>query len=230
MSWRSEISGEEKQTVDSLAAKLNFDLLVDDVFTPPGNEIDKNLERIPLPWFIKRRLMKQLLKDVHHYLFNYDFSPRPGSSYKVQDEIRDRVIKGLTEGAKNPSPHIVISHSMGTVIIYDCLKRVPQCPSIDGLMTIGSPLGIDEIQDMCKPEWTRDNGFPEKLKGPWINVYDTLDPVTGFDGNIANDYKQNSNEVIDVINEQNWGAWRHNITNYLSGPKLRAAMAKLLNL
>ncbi len=97
-------------------------------------------------------------------------------------------------------------------------------------MTIGSPLGLDEIQDMFKPEWTRDNGFPEKLKGEWINVYDTLDPVTGFDGNIANDYKQNGNEVIDVINEQNWGAWRHNITNYLSGPKFRTAMAKLLSL
>jgi hypothetical protein len=230
MSWRSQITGEEKQRVDSLAAKLNFDLLVDDVFTPPVNEIDSNLERIPLPWFVKRRLMKQLLKDVHHYLFNQEFSPRPGATYKVQDEIRDRVLKGLIEGANKTGPHIVVSHSMGTVIAYDCLKRVKECPTIDGLMTIGSPLGLDEIQDMFKPEWTRNEGFPEKLKGEWINVYDTLDPVTGFDGNIANDYKKNGDEVIEVINEQNQGAWRHNITNYLSRPKFRAGLAKLLGI
>ncbi len=63
-----------------------------------------------------------------------------------------------------------------------------------------------------------------------MNVYDSLDPVTGFDGNIANEYKQNSNEEIEVINEQSWGAWRHNITNYLSGPKLRSALSKMLAL
>ena len=119
---------------------------------------------------------------------------------------------------------------MGTIIMYDCLKRVAECPAIDGLMTVGSPLGIDEVQDKFAPEWTRANGFPEKVKGPWINVYDTLDPVTGFDGNIANDYKRNGEEVIEVINEQNWGSWRHNITNYFSEPKLRAALLNMLNL
>ena len=31
---------------------------------------------------------------------------------------------------------------------------------------IGSPLGLDEVQDKFAPEWTRENGFPEKLNGP----------------------------------------------------------------
>jgi hypothetical protein len=228
MSWRESLSGAEKEKVDALAAKFSFDVLVNDDFAPSEAEIARTLERIPLPWFVKRRMMKWLLKDVHHYMFNFDFSPRPGASYKVQDEIRGRVLRKLNE--VNTDKHYVISHSMGTVVMYDCLKRVAECPAIDGLMTIGSPLGMDEIQDLFKPDWTREKGFPEKLKGPWINIYDSLDPVTGFDGNIANDFKNGGKEVIEVINEQNWGAWRHNITNYLSGPKLRSALANMLEL
>ena len=228
MSWRDTITDEEKKMVDSLAAKLSFDLLVNDDYRPDEKDVAKTLERIPLPWFIKRRIMKWLLKDVHHYLFNQEFSPASGITYKVQEEIRSRVLKKLNDVQSDR--HIVVSHSMGTIIMYDCLKRVAECPAIDGLMTVGSPLGIDEVQDKFAPEWTRANGFPEKVKGPWINVYDTLDPVTGFDGNIANDYKRNGEEVIEVINEQNWGSWRHNITNYFSEPKLRAALLNMLNL
>lgn len=230
MAWREEISGNEKQVVDALAAKLSFDMLVDDTFTPPESEVDRQLERIPIPWFIKRRLMKQFLRDVHHYLFNYRFSPRAGHTYHVRDEIRTRAVAALTEGAHRAGPHIVVAHSMGTVIAYDCLSRVADCPRVDGLMTIGSPLGFDELQDTFKPEWSREDGFPAKVQGPWVNVYDTLDPVVGFDGNIANDYKQRGTEVIEVINEQNWGKWRHDITNYLSGPKLRAALLRQLAL
>lgn len=230
MSWRESLPKKEKAIIDSLAAKLSFDVLVDDTFAPPESEINRSLERIPIPWFLKRRLMKILLKDVHHYLFNFQFSPRPGTNYQVQSEIRSRVIKHLKEHADKPGPLIVVSHSMGTVIMYDCLKRVPDCPSIDALVTVGSPLGLDEVQDMLAPEWSRENGFPEKLKGPWTNIFDSLDPVTGFDGNIANDYKQNGTEVIEVINEQNWGSWRHNITNYFSEPKLRKVLRKLTGL
>jgi hypothetical protein len=229
MSWRGQISGEEKAVVDALAAKLSFDSLVNDDFKPPHAEADKQLERIPLPWFVKRRLMKQFLRDVHHYLFNSQFSPRPGSEYMVQDEIRSRMIKALNEGAQQPGPHIVVGHSMGTVIAYDCLKRVAGCPKIDGLMTIGSPLGIDEVQDKLKPEWTREDGFPgHTLGGSWVNVYDKLDPVTGFDGDIDNDFKRGGKEVVEVINEQNWGEWRHDVTKYFSGPRLRKALLELL--
>jgi hypothetical protein len=228
MSWRNNLSGEQKQMVDALASRLSFDVLVNDDAVPNNVDLElaATLERIPLPWFIKRRLMKVLLKDVHHYLFDYDFSPRSGTNFKVQKEIRERVIRKLK--AVNTDKHIVISHSMGTVIIYDCLKRVPDCPSIDALFTVGSPLGIDEVQDKFAPEWRRDDGFPAKVKGSWINVYDPFDPVTGFDGNIANDFKKNGTEFIEVIKEENWGAWRHNITNYFSQPLLRGALHSLL--
>lgn len=188
-------------------------------------------ERVPLPWSIKEPLMAKFLRDVHHYLFNTRFSPRDGAAYFVQDEIRRRFVEDLEKNSGGDGPHIVVSHSMGTVIAYDCLLRVGKCPAVDDLMTIGSPLGLDEIQDKMQPEWTRRNGFPQqKLKGRWVNVYDPLDPVAGFDPNLADDYERNGRPAVTDINESNSGWWRHNISKYLGGAALRNALRTMLNL
>ena len=232
MSWLADIKEKEKHWSYRLKDKLGYDTEPpdgDENHTPPETGLESsNFERIPLPWWLKRRLMKTLLRDVHHYLFNAVYSPRPGVTYHVQDEIRDRFVRAIKQNAEDNNPHIVVSHSMGTVIAYDCLNRVTDCPKVDGLMTIGSPLGLDEIQDKLKPEWSRENGFPTKVGKEWINIYDSLDPVVGFDPKFANDYKKNDQEVVEDINEQNSGTWRHNISKYLGGEKLRNALTKQL--
>ncbi len=236
--WRDELDGDEAQWVESLAGKLSFDAEPpsgDENFTPPpfeSTELEANFERIPLPWWLKRRLMKMLLRDVHHYLFNTEYQASPDRpAVKVQDEIRERMVTALTEGAAKEGPHVVVSHSMGTVIAYDCLKRVPDCPRVDALMTVGSPLGLDEVQDKLQPGWSRDDGFPaSKLGDSWANVFDRLDVVAGFDPKIANDYRKSGAKLVNDINEQNWGTWRHNISNYLSGSKLRGSLEAMLDL
>lgn len=223
--WRDELSGDEKKFVESIAVKTLAD--VPDPALHEFCKISKEMERFPIPWVLKKPLMAYFLRDVHHYLFNKEFSPRNGITYQVQDEIRNRVIKALND--VKADKHIVMSHSMGTVIIYDCLKRIGNCPSIDDLITIGSPLGLDEIQDKLSPEWTRFDGFPNKVKGSWINLYDGIDPVAMMDGNIDNDYKKNGERVIKVIKENNWGSWRHDISKYLQMPLLRSALQKLID-
>ena len=221
----------EKAWTVALAAKLDVALGVEEVATRVTSPVHESLERVPLPWPVKRQVMKRLLRDVHHYLFNVECSPRPGVTYRVQDEIRQRTVRALQEGAARPGPHIVVSHSMGTVIAYDCLKRVAGSPVVDGLMTIGSPLGLDEIQDKLQPEWTKDDGFPaERVRGTWVNVYDMLDPVAAFDPRLANDYRRRKDTVVDDLNEQNSGTWRHDISKYLAGPQLRTKLRALLGL
>jgi pimeloyl-ACP methyl ester carboxylesterase len=186
------------------------------------------IERVPLPWPLKEAFLENFLRDVHHYLFNTECSPRPGTTYRVQDEIRSRFVAKLGAIPAGVRPHVVVSHSMGTVIAYDCLKRVPECAKVDGLMTIGSPLGLDEIQDKLQPGWTRAGGFPrEKVGGDWVNVFDRLDPVAGFDPFLANDFQEGGHDKIDDINEQNYGAWRHSIGKYLRGPQLRKALNEM---
>ena len=223
--WRDKLNEEERKFVDNIALKTSAD--VPDPLLNRELKSKNDLERVPIPWIFKKPLMAYFLRDVHHYLFNKKFSPRAGVSYFVQDEIRTRVIEALNK--VKVDNHIIVSHSMGTVIIYDCLKRVTECPFVDTLITIGSPLGLDEIQDKLSPEWTRFDGFPCKIKNLWINVYDGLDPVAMMDGNIENDYKKNGEKVIRVIREDNWGAWRHDISKYLQMPLLRSELQKLID-
>jgi hypothetical protein len=120
---------------------------------------------------------------------------------------------------------------MGTVIAYDCLKRVADCPRVDGLITLGSPLGLDEIQDQLQPEWSRDDGFPqERVSDGWANIFDRLDPVCGFDPKFANDFRKSGAAVVEDVAVQNEGAWRHSITKYLRQPAVCGALRKLLHL
>jgi pimeloyl-ACP methyl ester carboxylesterase len=232
LDWTSGLGGDAKDFVDRFAKTLNFDARSPggDDFEPEAGD-GAGFERIPLPWFIKRRLMKALLRDVHHYLFNVAHSPRPGTTYRVQDEIRKRLIEALRrDSAANAGKgaHILVSHSMGTVIAYDCLKRVPDCPRVDALMTIGSPLGIDEVQDQLKPEWTRRDGYPNtRVRTGWANVYDRLDPVA-LDARLDNDFLLDGQTVVNDQRVTNQGRWRHSIDKYLGQDSLRRILARQL--
>jgi hypothetical protein len=187
-------------------------------------------ERIPLPAWLKNRLMGKFVRDAHLYFFNKEFSPRTGATFKVRDELRKRFLDALKAITADGRPVVVLSHSMGTIIAYDCLMHEPSCPEIQGLMTVGSPLGVDEVQDFF-PKWNRENGFPsDKLKGPWINVYDPLDAVACADPRLANDFRREGAPVIEDVEERNWGTWRHSISKYLQGKQLRTKLASMLQL
>jgi pimeloyl-ACP methyl ester carboxylesterase len=184
-----------------------------------------------LTWFVKKAFLENFLSDVHHYLFNVQHSPRPGTTYQVQDEIRKRFVTRLKADKPASGPHVVVSHSMGTVIAYDCLKRVPECPAVDALITIGSPLGLDEIQDKLQPEWTRQDGFPkDRVRGLWANVFDRLDPVAGFDPFLKNDFRTGEQGIVNDIEVQNDGAWRHSMVKYLRQDKVRQTLTTMLGL
>lgn len=221
----------EKRFLQSARARLTA---MDDAELETANAAahDATLfERIPLPWPIKKKVMAAYLRDAHHYLFNVEHSPRAGVTYRVQDEIRARFLAALKAVPATKSPHIVVSHSMGTIIAYDCLKRVPDCPRIDGLITLGSPLGLDEVQDCLKPEWSKMNGYPDNKNLPgWVNVFDYLDVVAGADPKIANDFCSNGSRRIQDISVTNEGAWRHSIVKYFMRDEVRKTIRDMLNL
>jgi hypothetical protein len=186
------------------------------------------LERIPLPWFLKQRMMNAFLRDVHHYLFDVEFGPPGRPAVHIQRVIRQRFLDAVCARPVT-RPHVVVSHSMGTVIAYDCLKHLDACATVDGLITIGSPLGLDEIQDKLTPGWSRTDGFPSgKVAGGWTNLFDRLDPVCGFDPQLANDFARQGGTVVEDIAVQNEGAWRHSATKYLRQPAFGAALGRML--
>jgi hypothetical protein len=196
--------------------------------TPAGVVATAALERVPLPWAIKKPLMSVLLRDVHHYLFDVEFAPPGKSPVPIRRTIRARFLEALSAPGIT-GPHVVVSHSMGTVIAYDCLKRVAGCAGVDGLITIGSPLGLDEIQDQLQPEWTRGDGFPGIcVHDRWFNLFDRLDPVCGFDPELANDYRRGDQAAVIDQAVVNSGVWRHSATKYLRQPAFVRALRGLL--
>ena len=223
--WRAELSPGEATFVRRLEEQLRFETA--------GGAVDADLrvvaaavvERIPLPDFIKRPLMEMLLRDVHHYIFNTEFSPRPGESYRIRDELQRRFLEHVIAHADDRPHHRLWR---GAMLTYGCLRNRPDCPPIDGLITLGSPLGLDEVQDAVAPKGNRVSFPNEKLEGPWINIFDPLDPVVGFDPRFANDYLRDGVEAVVDFRESNWGQWRHNIVKYLSGPRMRSELKRLL--
>lgn len=222
----NRLDHKDDKRIRSLAQKVGVDPDEVEEIQPTQEEVVAvQLERVPVPAWLRKRIMARFVRDAHHYFFNIEFTPRAGVSFRVRDELRQRFLKCLGTGE---GPRVVVSHSMGTVIAYDCLMHEPACPPIDGLMTIGSPLGLDEVQDFF-PKWSRTDGFPsEKLKGPWVNVFDPLDVVAGADPYLANDYMHGGKPVIEDLREDNWGTWRHSISKYLQGKKLRERLAHML--
>jgi hypothetical protein len=197
---------------------------------PVPSQPQGELERVPLPWFLKKRFLAAYLRDVHHYLFDVAFALPGKPPVHIQQTIRQRFLEAVCAPNVN-RPHVIVSHSMGTVIAYDCLKRVEGCAAVDGLITLGSPLGIDEIQDKLQPGWSRTDGFPrEKVAGSWANLFDRLDPVCGFDPVLANDFRKVGAATIDDIAVRNGGAWRHSATKYLRQPAFGSALRRALEL
>jgi hypothetical protein len=225
-------SPEEKAFIEGLREKLTSRDDAEISVNPPEapSAAGGSFERIPLPWFLKKPIMNAFLRDVHHYLFDVNFAPPGRQPVRIQQTIRKRFVDKVNNPPSDGA-HIVVSHSMGTVIAYDCLKRVDACKKVDGLITIGSPLGLDEVQDKLQPGWTRLNGYPdERVAKRWVNLFDRLDPVCGLDPQLANDYRFSSVKRIEDVQIENDGAWRHSATKYLKQPKFREALRSMLEL
>jgi hypothetical protein len=242
LSWAEDLPKEEAVIVASLRAKLGVDRPPPEGESasyeppPPPEELAAGaaaiaFEAVPLPWFIKRRLMRALLRDVHHYLFGSKHSPRPGEEYDVRKELRRLFIEQVKEDAAAcEGRHVVVSHSMGTVIAYDCMKNVGGFPSVGGLMTVGCPLGLSEVHDNFDPEYRRDDAFPSGgVTGEWVNVYDRFDPVA-FDARLGGDYRKGGQVVIRDERVSNSGRWRHSAWKYLGQGALADHLRRLLGL
>lgn len=215
--WAISISqtlGLDFQNLDSTAESAPSD-------TEVGELSSAAAEAIPLPWPLKKPLMRAFIRDAHHYLFNVEYSPRPGVSYYVRQELRHRFISKVAK-AKKDGPVIVVAHSLGTVIAYDCLKNVPSCPEIQSLITIGSPLGMSEMQDKLVPGYTPKDGYAhEKVEDEWYNIYDPLDIVSRSDPILRNDYLYRGAERLTDVRQNNGGVWTHGMLKYAAQPELR---------
>lgn len=159
----------------------------------------------PIRRWITRQVVKRFLRDVNDYFYV------PARRQVMCESLQSRLDAG-------GGPFVVIAHSQGSMIAYDVLSRMP-AGSIDLLVTIGSPLGITEVQDQLKRLLgTKKLTVPAAVKR-WVNVADPLDPVC-LDKGLANDYGAAIEDHL-LFNPES----PHSGTGYLKLPPVREAVS-----
>jgi hypothetical protein len=97
-------SAEEKAFLDSLRARMTVmsDAEIGSDVTPEVPPLPQGqLERVPLPWFVKKRFLNAFLRDVHHYLFDITYAPPGKEPAQIQQTIRRRFVEQLEMGNAN---------------------------------------------------------------------------------------------------------------------------------
>ncbi|MBD9541443.1 S8 family serine peptidase [Ensifer sp. ENS04] len=201
---------EEKALLTSLAARMETKIAL-----PTGvSAADLRTKVLPLPRFLReiiaRQLTRAFLRDVNDFLF------RPERRKVMTDSLVERLSAG-------GGPFVIVAHSQGTMIAYEVLRQLdPDKVKVPLFVTIGSPLGLQEVQDVFR-KWTGD----ATLKAPgcvarWVNVADRLDPVA-FDPDISNDFESDpkiENHAAFGLNQDS-PRHPHSGTGYLATKEVR---------
>lgn len=137
---------------------------------------------LPLPrWlrrWITRRVTEALIQDTAAYFYQPD----------LRQEMKDRLKRILIpEGG----PYVLIAHSQGSIIAFETLKELGKSVDVPLLVTIGSPLGIQEVQDNLAPPLR----IPPCVR-KWMNFADLLDPVA-LDKGLSIDFMP-AGRIVDI--------------------------------
>ena len=173
---------------------------------------------LPLPEpfrrLISQNLTRAFLRDVNDFLFDV--------------ERRDAMERSLLDRlAAGGGPFIIIAHSQGSMIAYDVLRRIkPPQLKIPLFITIGSPLGLQEVQDALR-QWTGGSlPFPPCVDR-WLNVADRLDPVA-FDNDISDDFDGAIENVSGIGLNKDSPRHPHSATGYLAVKDVLEAVRKVI--
>ena len=171
---------------------------------------------LPLPpamrrW-LTRKVTRALLRDVADYL--YDDARRD----EMRASLRDRIPAG--------EDVVVVGHSLGSVIAYDVLRRLPAGEArVPLFVTVGSPLGLQEVQDLL-PKLTGGKLAVPDCVGSWLNVADPLD-IVAIDKRIRSEFAANARGVR-IEDELEWNedglSDPHSGTGYLRTKPVRSAV------
>jgi subtilisin family serine protease len=177
---------------------------------------DVRAKVLPIPPFLRRlvtrKLTRAFLRDVNDFLFVAE----------RRDAMEASFLDRLSAGG---GPFVVIAHSQGSMIAYDVLRRLERTSAhVPLFITIGSPLGLAEVQDVLR-QWTGGRlPFPPCVDR-WLNVADRLDPVA-FDTDISNDFEGRIENVAKIGINPDSPHHPHSGTGYLKVEQVRTAVRK----
>lgn len=206
---------------DATAQVRDFEVrLLEQLGAPPqGQDTGKSgpaKKVLPLPAWARRPISRAFLEAFIADTAAYFFAP--GMRQRIQQRLLDEI------AAAGKRPVTLVAHSQGSIIAYEVLAALGRSGlHLDALVTIGSPLGIQEVQDFLVPAPPR----VPLLVPRWHNYADPLDPVA-LDKGIANDFEPtpSGTRVQDeiIVNTQTrrlWGFNPHSAVGYLAHPSVR---------
>ncbi|HJU06596.1 MAG TPA: S8 family peptidase [Nitrospiraceae bacterium] len=183
----------------------------------PSGPQAKGMEAKILPGFIRKPvtewLTRTFIQDTAAYFFDAD----------QREAMRDRLRRLLIPESR---PYVIVAHSQGSIIAYDVLRELADPLHIPLLVTIGSPLGIDEVQDHLEKPLR----VPASVDS-WKNFADLLDPVA-TDKTLSDEFTPRGtigDETVinrDTISLTNFNP--HSGTGYLSVPVVRTAVNEVV--
>ena len=167
----------------------------------------QQLAGVGFPDPIFRWVVGSFASDVLDYLFG-------GFAEAMRAPVRAALLT-------NPRPGIVVSHSLGTIITYDVLSE-PAFANFDVplLITLGSPLGIENVQKRLRNGQGRPNPTPRAAKA-WTNIRDRFDPVA-IEQTLRDEFSPTTFIRDESVN--NPARNNHDLTGYLSIPLVRTAI------
>lgn len=215
--------GETDQDAKDYALSLLRGLGVDEASSVSGRVGKKVL---PLPGFLRKPISRAFLEafitDTAAYLF------RKG----MRASIRKRLVEQLQ--LPKDRPVTIVAHSQGSIIAYEVLSAIAADQlALDALVTIGSPLGVREVQDFLEPDSLE---IPTVVTR-WANFADPLDPVA-LDKGLASDFSARppaTTEIQDqvVVNSATRrlvGFNPHSAVGYLANPNVRHVVADAMRM
>ena len=185
-----------------------------DVLAEAGEDV---VERGPLNWRWVRATLTALDKLPNVSAWSVALATRDVYQYLNNVRVRDTIEDGVRQALDGTDEAVVVSHSLGTVVAYNLLRREAGARgwTVPLLVTLGSPLAVTTIARTLRPL-----SWPEPV-GAWFNAFDPQDivalhPLTEPWFPVA--------RVANYDKVDNPTSNQHGISGYLSDPRVAATI------
>ncbi len=215
--YRPPEDGAIKEYKDSL-----FDFLRDIGGEIVGAGIDTFESLTGVLGNVAEHVIKELQADLHSYY----------TDQANRNTIQQRLVDQIVDHQNNEI--ILVSHSMGTIVAYDVLRRMGKEPEFNGIevehfVTLGSPLGFAPVKSKI---FDQNNGIlrtPSIVSRSWSNFADGRDIVT-LDTRLSDDFEPNSQgvKVVDDRVACDYPDNPHKSYGYLRTPEFAGLLSALL--
>ncbi|OEJ93912.1 serine aminopeptidase domain-containing protein [Streptomyces thermolilacinus] len=181
----------------------------------PGEEPLPRALPLPRParTALFRLLVRHVFEDAHAYFFG-------GAGPAVRQVVADALDAAeAARDAEGGGPLVVVGHSLGSVAAYEVLAERGR--PVDLFVTLGSPLGVTEVQDLLAAS-------PAVPPGTalWLNASDARDLVA-LDHTLRPDYAPRG-RVTDLL-VANGSANHHGAAEYLANPLVREPVRRVFS-